>query len=112
MNKQEYDHQVMHAEVKADCYSSKNFDQIKKHFEIYCDGDMDSDTSTDDIVIKLSDLPPGARISVTYPCCPECSLPREDKFKQIGGGALKIVGHKPKCQCGFNWTEWVLNKYS
>jgi len=108
----EFHHQVMRAEVKADCYSGKNLNQVKKQFEIYCDGDMDSDTTTEDIVIKLSDLPPGAKISVEYPCCPNCSLPREDKFKQLAGGSLKIVGHKAKCQCGFNWNEWVLGKYT
>lgn len=105
-------HQVMRAEVKADVYGGDECDQVTKQFEIYCDGDMDSDTNTEDIVIKLADLPPGTKISVEYPCCPECSLPREDIFKQIGGGALKIVGHKSKCQCGFDWDEWVQNEYS
>lgn len=107
-----YDHEIMRAEVKADVYSGKNCNQVKKHFEIYCDGDMDSDTSDEDIVIKLAELPPGARVSITYPCCPKCALPREDKFKQMDGGTLKIVGHKSKCQCGFNWNNWVLNTYS
>lgn len=105
-------HNVMHAEVKADVYGGENLDQVTKHFEIFCDGDMDSDSNERDIVIKLADLPPGAKISVEYPCCPECGSAREDEFERLQGASLRIIGHKSKCGCGFDWEEWVQNEYS
>lgn len=104
--------EIMRAEVKADCYAGKNHDQVKNLFEIFCDGDMSSDTSTDDIVIKLAELPAGATVSVTYPCCPDCGTAREDKVVLENGGVRKIVGHDELCGCGFDWNEWVLNTYS
>ena len=106
------EHEMMRAEVKADCYGGDTCDQVTKQFEIYCEGDMDSETTDEDIVISLSDLPPGARVLVAYPCCPECGVPREDDFETMEGGAMKIVGHKSKCECGFDWDEWVLHQYS
>ena len=105
-------HQVMRSEVKADVYGGEQCDQVTKHFETYCDGDMGSDTHTEDIVIKLSDLPPGAKISVEYPCCPKCSLPRSDEFERLDGGSLRIIGHKSTCDCGFDWDEWVQSEFS
>jgi hypothetical protein len=50
---------IMRSEVVADCYGGDSCEQVTKTFETYCEGDMDSDTHTEDIVIKLSDLPPG-----------------------------------------------------
>jgi len=104
--------EIMRAEVKPDVYGGNSCDQVIKQFEIYSEGDMDSETTDEDIVISLSALPPGARVSVTYPCCPECGEVREDDFETVEGGAMKIVGHKSKCQCGFDWDNWVLEQYS
>ncbi len=99
---------VMRAEVKADCYSGPGCDQVRNQFEMYCDGDMDSDTGTTDIVIKCAELPPGAVVTIDYPVCPTCGIAREDKLD----GQNKIVGHAPKCDCGFDWDKWVLDTYS
>lgn len=104
-------HTIMRAEVKADCYAGKDCDQVQTFFELYCDGDRDSDESYKDITIRLRELPPGATVEVKYPNCPQCGIPREDLFKSTRSG-MKIVGHKPTCCCGFNWEEWVLEQYS
>jgi len=103
---------MMTAEVEADVYAGDNCDEVTKHFRTYCKDDMDADTNTDDIIISLKDLPPGAKILVRYPCCPDCGMARFDTFKSIEGGRMEIVGHDSKCDCGFDWDEWVLNKYS
>lgn len=105
-------HRIMRAEVKADCYAGETCDQVRNHFEIYCDGDMQAYTSREDLKIRLADLPAGAVVEVSYPCCPSCGAPRMDKFKSARGGAMRIVGHAEKCDCGFDWQEWVLNEYS
>lgn len=104
--------EIMRAEVKADCYGGEACDKISNHFEVYCEGDMSSDTTTEDIVIKLSTLPAGAVVSVKYPRCPECGMAREDVLDSVGGGVRMVVGHADKCDCGFDWNEWVKNTFS
>lgn len=105
-------HEIMRSEVVADCYCGETCDQVITMFRSYCDGDKDSDEHKDDIVLKLSELPAGAVISVSYPCCPECGTPREEDYERITGGRLKIIGHKPQCHCGFDWNNWILGRYS
>ena len=106
-------HQIMTAEVKLDCYAGETCDQKRKFFNIFCDGDMqDDDTSEKQIIIKLADLPAGAKISVEYPVCPKCGMPREDKFKFGKGGTMRTIGHNATCECSFNWTEWEDNEYA
>lgn len=105
-------HLIMRAEVVADCYSGDTCDQVVNKFKVYCDGDRDSDTITEDLVIALASLPAGAFVTVTYPVCPECGTPREDEYEHTDGG-LRQTGHKAKCGCcGFDWQEWVLGQYS
>lgn len=93
-------HEVMRTEVIADCYGGDTCDQ------------MDSDTHREDITIRLADLPAGAVVSVSYPCCPECGSPREDEMESLGGGRMKIIGHKVGCHCGFDWNNWIAEQYS
>jgi len=104
---------VMETEVIADCYAGPNCDEVKPLFRTYCRGDRESDTHTDDIVIPLKDLPPGARITVEYPACPVCGAARDDEFEFGEGGILNITGHAKECDvCGFDWEKWVLENYS
>jgi hypothetical protein len=103
--------EVMRTEVKVDCYDGPEGDQHKKYFNVYCAGDMSDSDDCADIVIKLSDLPAGARISVTYPMCPECGLPREDCFEPKDG-KWQIIGHDAECECGFDWLEWEEFEYA
>ncbi len=105
-------HEIMKTEVIADCYGGKSCDQVVNKFRSYCDGDMADDVHKRNIVLKLSDFPAGAVITVSYPCCPECESPREEEFQRLQGGRLKIVGHKKKCWCGFDWDKWVQDQYS
>lgn len=104
-------HDVMNAEVKVDVYDGPNCDQHRKEFYIYCDGDKDGDTSVDDIVIKLAELPAGAKVCISYPICPDCGTPRMDDMK-CEDGAYKIIGHDDKCDCGFDWINWAEEQYS
>ena len=103
---------IMRAEVKADCYTGENHDQISNYFNVYCEGDKQDSNDTDDIIIKCAELPPGATIEVQYPCCPDCGIPREDKFEFLEGGRAKIIGHAEHCECGFDWQNWVAEQYA
>jgi hypothetical protein len=102
---------LMRSEVKPDCYDGETCDQIKNRFETYCEGDKDSDTHRDDLVIRVDELPPGAKVLVQYPCCPDCGLTRET-LREFKDGCWPIVGHAEKCSCGFDWTEWVYDQYA
>lgn len=107
---------VMTAEVVADCYSGDNCNESKNYFNIYCEGDKQDGTDRDDIVIEVDTLPPGTKISVEYPICPDCGLPRQDMLEPSENGegkvSWRIVGHESPCECGFDWDNWVLEKYS
>ena len=104
---------IMRAEVRADCYTGETCDQVRNYFNLYGDGDKESDDSREDLHIRLADLPAGAVVLVQYPCCPKCGIPREDKFERVGNGPQHIVGHAAKCGfCGFDWDGWVLDEYS
>jgi len=104
--------ETMRTVVETDIYYGDSCNEHKNHFTTYCDGDMSSDTHTDDIVVKLGDLPAGATISVQYPTCPNCDLAREDTFEHLKGGRMKIIGHAEKCDCGFDWLNWIEEQYS
>jgi len=103
---------MMRAEVKADVYGGPKCDEVSTYFSAWAFGDMEDDDFTEDITIQLSSLPAGAVVTVTYPCCPNCQLPREDKFENIGRGRMKIVGHADNCECGFDWNNWIQEQYS
>lgn len=105
-------HTIMQTEVKADVYGGPNCDEVSTYFNTYCDGDMQDDDHTDDIIIQVKDLPPGAKITVEYPCCPSCGIPRGDVLELKPGGVREIVGHENMCECGFDWKIWVEEQYS
>jgi hypothetical protein len=111
MGKIDYTQTIMQSEVKANVYAGENLDEIENYFQTFCEGDKESEDHTEDLIIKCDELPPGALITVKYPCCPECGIPREDEF-EMSNGRMKIIGHSDKCDCGFDWVEWVIHKYS
>ncbi|PHM45890.1 hypothetical protein Xmau_00281 [Xenorhabdus mauleonii] len=83
-------------EVRVDVYAS---DERKSFIEIYCDGDMESDTA-DKIAFDVKRWPVGTKITVEVPCCPTCGL---DAEFQDGAG---------KCECDFDWKNWAEEQYS
>lgn len=104
----EFLQEVMRSEVKVDIYT----DERPKTFESYCDGDMGSSTHSEDIVIKLVELPPGAKVSVEFPCCPDCGQVRFDVFESRSDGIVGVVGHENVCDCGFNWLDWEDERFT
>jgi len=111
MSKITYD-TMMTANVEADVYGGENCDEVTNHFMMFCEGDMDADSSTEDIVITLKDLPAGARVLVQYPCCPDCGMARNDTFETLEGCRMQIIGHDSKCDCGFDWDNWIQEEYA
>lgn len=88
---------IMWAEMKPDLYDGENCDNIRSRFEIFCDGDMSSDY-VDIIKLDASTFPPGTKVLVELPCCPECGM--------------DVELCKTYESCDFNWEEWRDDCYS
>lgn len=100
--------ETMWAEMKPDIYVGPNCDRHKPEWEVYADGDMDSDKLT---MLKLSArlFPPGTKIVISEPVCPNCGERREPKNPGRGASAPNYAG---PCRCGFDWDSWVEGEYS
>jgi len=104
-------HTIMWSELKLDVYCGKKCDESRPQWETFCEGDMDSDTSTEDIRLTVDYFPPGTKVLVKIPQCPDCTLPRMTNATRDGDGKLTVL-HESKCECGFNWVSWEQDKYS
>lgn len=104
-------HTIMWAELKLDVYCGKKCDESRPQWEAFFEGDMDSDTSTKDISLGVDYFPPGTKVSVKIPQCPDCTLPRMTHASHKNDGSV-VISHESKCECGFDWLEWEQNEYS
>jgi len=86
--------EIMRAELKVDVYGGEKADEHNNFWNIYAAGDKQDEDSEEDISLSVKDLPPGTRVIVTAPICPDCLLTSED------------------CNCGFAWKQWIENEYS
>jgi hypothetical protein len=90
-------HEIMRAEMSPDVYAGESCDQIKPRWHGHCEGDMDSDYF-DLLELDPTQFPPGTKVVVLQPCCPECGQIAEictlDEY------------------CDFDWEQWTLSKYS
>ena len=90
--------EIMRAEMKPDVYGGEKCDEVIPRWEAYADGDMDSDTFDHNIELDCRGFPPGTRVIISVPCCPDCGQDVE------------------MCQqdhsCNYSWDEWVQNEYS
>lgn len=91
--------EIMWATMQPDCYDGENCDQIRPQWNAYADGDKEGGFE-DLITLNPSNFPPGTKVVISVPCCPyeRCGLPAFDV--------------NTPCNCGFDWKEWTLNKYS
>lgn len=88
---------TMWAEMKPDLYAGKNCDEVRPTFECNTDGDMGSE-SIDILTLDATTFPPGTKITVQVPCCPDCGQEVEMCKEDEG--------------CNFDWDEWRDNEYS
>ncbi len=100
--------ETMWAEMKPDCYGGKSCDQIVPHWNIYADGDKQDDYMRAPIRLAARMFPPGTRVVVHEPLCPQCDEPRLMKYPTPQRGSL----YADKCDCGFDWVAWTLGEYS
>ncbi|EKO3439427.1 hypothetical protein NTE19_003319 [Vibrio fluvialis] len=90
---------VASAEFKVDVYDGENCDQHKPYIETWCDGDMETE-KLDRISLDVSSYPPGTRIKIEVPNCPNCHLDADHQ------------NDEKKCECGFDWKIWAEERYS
>jgi hypothetical protein len=88
---------IMWAERKTDCYDGETCDQLRPYWNAYADGDKQDDDVTGCIELDPKHFPPGTKITVSVPVCPECHLQVE-----LCEGS----------DCEFDWKEWEINEYS
>lgn len=101
-------HATMWFEQSPDCYGGKTCDQIVPRWHCYADGDKDSDYQYEPLRLDARSFPPGTKITVTEPTCPDCGETRSLKFPAPKRGSLFM----DKCSCGFDWNGWTLDQYS
>lgn len=99
---------TMRAEMKPDCYGGKTCDKIVPRWNCYADGDKQDEDLVGPIKLDPRHFPPGTTVVVREPVCPKCGEPRGRKFPTPKRGDL----FDAKCDCGFDWQDWTLNKYS
>lgn len=97
MSETEYQ-EIMWAEMKPDVYSGEHCDEIAPQWETYIDGDMESNTMSDPIILDCKGFPPGAKIVISLPCCPEC------------GYQVELCQQNQ--DCNFDWENWAKTQYS
>jgi hypothetical protein len=95
-------HQTMRAELAPDVYAGEQFDQIAHQWKTSCDGDMGDSGTLDTITLDANMFPPGTKVIVEEPLCPDCKETRAP-----GDGAWLT-----KCNCGFDWEAWTIDQYS
>lgn len=95
MSKMEYK-QTMWAEMKPDIYDGKNCDQVRPQWFAWADGDRDGDF-IDKLELDCKQFPPGTKVVLSVPCCPDC------------GEEVEMC--KSDASCGFNWDDWMENEY-
>jgi hypothetical protein len=100
--------ETMWAEMKPDCYGGQNCDQIRPRWECYAAGDMESEDGLKTISLAARTFPPGTRVVVQEPVCPQCGETRSIKYPPPKRGPL----FDDKCDCGFDWKAWTLEQYS
>lgn len=81
--------EIMRAEQSPDMYAGENCDEMRSRWVGSADGDKDGDGEIGpEIVLDAGTFPPGTRVRVEMPECPQCRTPRE------------------LCDCGFDWASW------
>lgn len=100
--------EVMWAENAPDVYSGAKCDQIgPSRWKCSSLGDRGESDFETTIRLAARIFPPGTKVVISEPVCPQCGEHREPTTLPTG----KIT-FDAKCECGFDWDEWTKEKYS
>jgi hypothetical protein len=59
--------------------------------------------------IPAASMPPGSRVTIEVPCCPDCGDPAD---MNVGTGETPNHREWPSCRCGFSWKNWVEDNFA
>ena len=89
---------IQQARMEPDLYAGNLCDEIRPRW--IADVEKEGPTEIDgNIELDPSAYPPGTRILIQVPECPDCGIDAE--FATDG-----------KCECGFDWNAWRDGQYS
>lgn len=100
--------ETMWATMKPDVYGGATGDQIVPRWHVFADGDKQSEDIHDALDLPPGRFPPGTRIVIHEPACPQCDQTRFPIYPMPKTGPL----FASKCDCGFDWDKWVLEEFS
>ena len=107
--------ETMWAEMKPDVYSGDSCEEHKPGWYCFCAGDMDHEEGLKDLGLRASTFPPGTKVLVKEPVCPDCEqVPwrSTDPVEMIGEDGAKWLEYSWSCDCSFDWREWANGEYS
>lgn len=91
---------------EPDCYSGKNLDQLRPRWMTsYPKHGDEEDGEVLEFKIDARMMPPGSRITIEVPVCPQCGDPADMNEPK------KRVRRWPCCECGFSWAKWAEGQY-
>lgn len=92
------------------CYDGDSCDQQRPRWMTSYpkEGDQE-DGETLKLEIPARSVPPGTRVVIEIPCCPQCG-DRADMC--MGTGENADFKEWPDCNCGFSWKNWVYDNFS
>lgn len=97
--------------MEPDMYGGKECDELVPRWRCYAEGDKDSDHQHEPLSLDPRLYPPGTKITIVEPVCPDCGELRGVNFpKPDKPDALPAFD--AKCDCGFDWEEWTANEFS
>lgn len=98
-----------------DVYGGPKCDRVVPAWTGFFLGDKDEDIGPT-LTLKATQFPPGTKITIAEPTCPQCGSLREIGYK---GKNRQTMFFKPECTgwidhnpCDFRWDDWVLEKFS
>lgn len=97
---------TMWATLKADCYGGDDCDIIVHTWNVYGEGDKEDADLSGEIVLNPRHFPPGTRVTIEQPVCPECGDPRF-----IDTTDPENPCFPSNCDCGFDWDVWTRSRF-
>lgn len=102
--------ETMRAEQAPDVYDGTECDQHRPRWVGSAEGDKEGDGPIGETIdLAAKTFPPGTRVIVLEPVCPECGEVPASKRLPIDP-EIKIDGWE--CGCDFDWKEWAEEQFS
>ena len=97
--------ETMNAEMAPDMYGGPDCDQMLPRWCASTEGDMGDGENHETLELAARTFPPGTRVVISIPECPDCTEPADMYFDPE-------TGKTGPCQCGFDWEAWAGDTYS